>query len=255
MTRALAFGHSQIGALMRGHRSLRSRGEIGYDLNCLGFWEEQYKPLQHSDGGRMRYNPRVLQDISDAIGQLAPDCLIVSILGAEPYLYGIINDPRPFDFLLPDQPEFGLSPGTELIPYDLLARRFRGDLDWQFDIVRSVQELHRLPMYHIEAPPPVANADLIAAKVYGHFKEKMIEFGRPGVSFRYKVWWLFSQMAKDICAELGIIPIDGPPESRDVGGFLAETYFLDGVHGTDEYGALIAREVARAMQSSGLSGG
>jgi hypothetical protein len=211
--------------------------------------------LHHSEGGRIRYNPLVLQDISYAITQLKPNCLIVSILGAEHYLHGIIRDPRPFDFLLPGRPELGWSAATELIPYDLIARRFRGDLDWQFDIVRSVQERHHLPIYHIEAPPPVANADLIAAKVYGHFKERMTEFGCPSVSFRYKVWWLFLQMAKDICAELGVISIDGPPESRDVSGFLAETYFLDGVHGTDEYGALIAQEVARAMQSPGLAGG
>jgi hypothetical protein len=120
-------------------------------------------------------------------------------------------------------------------------------MDWQFDIVRSVQAWCRLPIYHIEAPPPVGNPELIARRVYGHFREKMEQFGCPTVSFRYKVWWIFWQMVKDICRELGVVPVEGPPATRDESGFLAERYFLDGVHASDEYGALIAGELAAAM--------
>jgi hypothetical protein len=254
MTWVLAFGHSQLGALSRGHELLRSRGEIGYDLASLGSWEPRFQPLYHHRGGGRGFNPAFLEAICERITELEPAAIVLSLLGAEPYLRGVINDPRPYDFVLPDRPELGLSPNTELIPYDPVAQRFRDELRWQFDIVVSLREFRDLPLYHIEAPPPVADPKLMEPTVYGRIRERMEEFGCPSVTFRYKAWLLFAAMCKDICAELGLSYVEGPPESRDAQGFLAERYFKDGVHGTDEYGSLIALGLEQAMQRSGMLG-
>ena len=164
------------------------------------------------------------------------------------------NEPRAFDFIVPELPQHPLTPGTELIPYDLLRRRIRGDLDWQFGLVRQLKSFCDLPIFHIEVPPPVASADLMLRGVYGPFKEKMEQFGFPSISFRYKMWWLWVDLAKQFCAELGDHFVDAPAETRDANGFLHERYYLDGVHGNDEYGALIVREVAAARQRLGIAG-
>jgi len=61
------------------------------------------------------------------------------------------------------------------------------------------------------------------------------------------MWWIWTYVAKEICADLDIRFIEGPQATRDERGFLNVRYHLDGVHGNDDYGALIAQEVAGAM--------
>jgi hypothetical protein len=66
---------------------------------------------------------------------------------------------------------------------------------------------------------------------------------------------LTNDVTRRICADLGIRFVEGPPETRDAGGFLDQRFYLDGIHGNDEYGKLMAQEVARAMRDMGLAGG
>ncbi len=249
MPLALLFGNSHTVPYLKGHRLAQAEGRIGFDVRRMVFDGELYDPyLQHTAHG-IQYHPAVAEDIRAAIAELRPICLITAVHGSDHWLYGMSNDARPFDFLVPSLPEHPLSSGSELIPYDLLLRRFRGDLDWQFGLVRTVRAFCDLPMFHIEAPPPVKDTDLMLQDVYGPTKERMERLGCPSVSFRYKIWWIWTHVTKSICAELGLHFIQGPPKTRDAEGFLDIHYHLDGVHGTDEYGALIAHEVAEAMTS------
>jgi hypothetical protein len=248
----LAFGNSQIGPYISGHGLARGRGLTDFDIYGLMIRGEQYDPYIRFTPEGPKFHPAVAADIQTAIDQQRPASLVVAVLGSYHWIYGVCNEPRAFDFVVPDLPQHPMSPGAELIPYDLVLRRIRGDLDWQFGIVRMVKAICDLPIFHIEAPPPVASADLMLRGVYGHFKEKMDQFGYPSTAFRYKMWWVWVHLAKHFCAELGDRFVEGPPETRDADGFLHERYYLDGVHGNDEYGALMVGAVAKARRRLGL---
>jgi hypothetical protein len=249
----LAMGNSQIVAYVAGHRLAQAAGVVGCDVHGLEFRGERYEPyVQPADDG-LRFHPAVVSDTLAAIRELHPTNLVLAILGSFHWIAGVINDPRPFDFLVPVLPQHPMSPQAELIPYDLMLRRIRADLDWQFNLVRLAQGLCKLPIFVIEAPPPVENADLMLRGVNGDFRARMEQFGCPTTSFRYKTWWIWTHIAKCFCAELGAHFIEGPPETRDAYGFLDERYYLDGVHGTAEYGAVIVGEVAKAKRRMGLA--
>jgi hypothetical protein len=118
------------------------------------FKGDRYEPqIQHKPGRGIQFHPAIAEDIGTTIEELKPICLITAVMGSNHWIYGMSCDPRPFDFLVPDLPQHPLTKGAEIIPYDLLQRRFYSDLDWQFGIVRSVQEFSDLPIFHIEAPP------------------------------------------------------------------------------------------------------
>jgi hypothetical protein len=244
---ALVFGNSHAGPYVRGHRLAVAANLVECDVHGMVFNGERYEPyLQHTDRG-IEYHPAVANDIRAAVEALEPVCLITAVHGSDHWRYGLAHEVRPFDFLVPSLPQHATSPDAELIPYDLLLRRFRGDMDWLFGLVRTVMSFCELPIFHIEAPPPVEDIDLMLRGVYGPTKEHMEKYGLPSVSFRYKIWWIWNHVTKCICEELGIHFVEGPPETRDPNGFLDKRYYLDGVHGTDEYGLLMACQVMKAM--------
>jgi len=250
----LAMGNSQIVPYVAGHRLAQAAGVVGCDVHGLELRGERYDPyVQYTPEGII-FHPAVVSDVLAAIRKLHPTNLVVAILGSYHWIAGVINEPRPFDFLVPVLPQHRMSPQAELIPYDLMLRRIRGDLDWQFNLVRLAQGFCDLPIFVIEAPPPVASADLMLRGVNGDFRQRMEQFGCPTTAFRYKIWWIWTHVAKCYCAELGVHFIEGPPETRDANGFLNDQYYLDGVHGTNEYGAVMAGEVAKAKRRMGLAG-
>jgi hypothetical protein len=251
----LAVGHSQIAPYINGHALAESRGLTDCAVHGLVLRGERYEPYVQFTAEGPKLNPTAIGDIRAAVEAQHPTGIVVALLGAHHWVYGVCNEPRAFDFVVPELPQHKVTAGMELIPYGLMLRRIRSDLDWQFGLVREVKTFCKIPTFHIEAPPPVQSAELMLQGVYGAFRDRMTQFGFPSASFRYKMWWLWVQVAKQLCAELGDHFIEGPPETRDANGFLDERYYLDGIHGNDEYGALMVREVAVARRRVGMSDG
>jgi hypothetical protein len=196
-----------------------------------------------------------IEEIRNAIAEHQAVGLVTAILGSDHWRDGVIRGPHAFDFIVPALPQHGMSPGTWLIPFDLVIEWIHRALVWQFAIITVVKRICDLPIFHVEAPPPVESESLILRGVYGHFKEMMDEFGIHTVSHRFKLWWAWSHVAMHVCSEAGIHFIEGPAATRDDHGFLNEQYYADGVHGTDIYGGLIAGEIGNAMRGLGLLGG
>lgn len=254
MPLALVFGNSHTGPYVRGHQLARANGHIACDVHGMAFNGDRYEPyILHTDRG-VAFNPTVAEDILATIDRLKPDCLITACLGSDHWGYGMVPDARPFDFVVPALPQYPMSPGTELIPYDLMLRRFHIDMDWQFGIVRTLRTSCKLPLLHIEAPPPVEDAEMMLKGVLPHMKQQIEQLGVPTVSHRYKMWWIWTLATKGFCVEFDAHFIEGPAETRDTNGFLNPRYFGDGLHGSDEYGAVMAGETVKVMRSLGISG-
>ena len=74
-------------------------------------------------------------------------------------------------------------------------------------------------------------------------------------ALRYKLWLAFVDVAKQLCAELGIIFLEGPPQAKDDDDFLREEYRFDGFHANQSYGQLIVRQLIALVQRPGIVGG
>ncbi|MBS0641713.1 MAG: hypothetical protein JSS43_17765, partial [Proteobacteria bacterium] len=181
-------------------------------------------------------------------------CLVTAAMGSFHWLEGMALHEEPFDFSAPGLPGHPPDPALELVPYDLMARHCRGGIGWQLSIVKDMLRFTSLPIFHIEAPPPVANMDLMVQGAASHpmTREGLEKTGAASPSFRLKVWWAWTVATREACASLGIHFVEAPPETRDAQGFLDERYFLDGVHGNEAYGALLVQEVATAKRRLGL---
>lgn len=243
----VSFGISHIWPFVRGYQSLVAKGIATIQLHALDFRGERFQPLFTHDGRKVTFHPNAVTAIQQAIEVTNPDYIVTAVHGSDHWRKGMIRHARPYDFLVPALPQHEMSPDTELVPYDLMLRRTRGDLEWQFDLVRIVQSYCSVPIFHVEAPPPVASEEIMLSKISGLFKEAMHEFGYPTVSHRFKQWWLWTMVAREHCKNLGLHHVSGPPETRDEEGFLAESFHLDGVHGNDDYGELIAQEILRMI--------
>lgn len=255
MSIALVFGTSHTGPYVRGHRLARAKNLVGYDVHGMVFHGDRYEPqIQNLPGRGLHFNPKMAEDIGTAIKQLNPSCLITAVMGSGYWTSGMTRHVRPFDFLVPELSGHPLTQETEMIPYALMQRRFYTDLDWQFSIVRDVQELSDLPILNLEAPPPVESEELMLKGIaqHGPTMASLEEHGLPSVSFRYKLWWGWTEVTRRISADLGLHYVTGPPNTRDAAGFLDKKFYSDGLHASDEYGRLMALEVERVMRDTGI---
>jgi len=258
MPTALVFGNSHVGPYIRGHRLAQAEGLIGFAAHEVSLQGARYEPRIRNEPGRgLLFNPAIAEDICAAIEKVQPVCLITAVMGSAHWIQGMSLEPRPFDFLVPRLPHHALTPETEIIPYDLMLRRYQADMDWQFGVVRSVQKISKLPIFHIEAPPPVESVELMLKGLPQHAetKAKMERHGLPSVAFRYKVWWATNDTTQRICADIGLHFIAGPSETRSANGFLDPHFYNDGIHGNDQYGKVMAREISRTMQKLGVESG
>jgi hypothetical protein len=250
----LLFGNSHTGTYLRGHHAAASKGAVQSDLIRLAFETERYQPIIEHTADGPRFHPLALADLRARIEDVQPTCLITAVLGSQHWIQGMAQHDRPFDVCVPELPQHPASAESEIVPYDLLVRRYDADIQWEFDLVRSVQTYSTLPIFHIEAPPPVADPDLMVRHVrqFAPAAERLRKNGLPPVSLRFKIWWLWTHLTKQWCDHLGLHFIAGPPETRDANGFLDERYFADGVHGSIEYGELMVKEVAKAKRRLGV---
>ena len=247
----LLIGTSHTVIYMRGHQLAAERGEAPSDLYRFRLDDERYKPLMSFTPAGPLYHPQVYVDLGNRIAELRPDCIVTAVLGAEAWIRGMSHEDPPYDFHVPELPQHPASPDLEQIPYDLLLKNCYGDLGWQFDlVVGAIRRFTDLPIFHIEAPPPARRAELMLRDVRQNAWtiERMERSGVPSVAQRFKIWWMWTAMARRLCEENGLHFLAGPPQTRDPDGFLNEAYFGDGVHANNEYGALMVQEVAKARQ-------
>ena len=100
------------------------------------------------------------------------------------------------------------------------------------------------PIYHIEPPPPSADAERIYADTpWGMFPGRCREVSPA--SLRYKLWRVHSQVLTDWCSAAGAVMLQVPTESMDASGFMLDRYYGDGAHANDAYGALVLEQMRR----------
>lgn len=192
--------------------------------------------------------PNFAEDIDR--GLLAPSVVqklggrtVISLVGGNMHNeMGLIRHPRPFDFVLPAEPELPTDDG-ELIPAEALEAALRRRMRRALAALALLKQHATERMYHLESPPPIGDDDYIRQNIDPFYQKRGVaELGIVSRGLRYKLWRLHSEIVRRACSELAIDFVPCPREAID-DGFLRRDLYANATHANHLYGAMLLAQV------------
>jgi hypothetical protein len=173
--------------------------------------------------------------------------VVTTIRGSKHNVIGLVNHQKPFDFILPSDPDLPLRQGVEILPFAVVEAMFTHECIGTLAILKKLRKKIPGPLFTLDPPPPIPDASYIEQNA-SNFAEKVQQQGVAPAAFRYKLWKLQSQILQKFCQELGVIHLPVPAEALDAQGFLAQAYWhLDPTHGNPQYGALVLQQLRQLL--------
>jgi hypothetical protein len=215
---------------------MRAAESGAFPLDTINFWDTGEPWLE--DAGVTRLRP-------DLVKRLEQGRLVLSMIGGSAHtVLGMVEHPRPFDFVLPSDPDLPVDETRDLVPAEAVRAKLTEISTKFLDKVPIIIKAAKGTVIHIEPPPPLADAELIAPLV-----PWVLFPGQPRLIapkwLRYKLWRMHSEVIAATCARLGIDYMRAPEEAKDDEGFLLPCYDQDGAHANAAYGALVLEAVRR----------
>jgi hypothetical protein len=209
----------------------------GWQLDAINFWGIRDPWLQSENGMQLR---------PDLVGRLAQGKRVMSSIGGGAHtVLGMVEQQRPFDFVLPSLPDLPIDANREIVPADAVrATLLEMTAPYLEQLAVVAGSTAGRPVTQLEPPPPLAEAERIAPHVpWSLFP------GQPRLIapkwFRYKLWRMHNEVIEKACARMGIGYVPAPNSANDAEGFLHPRYEEDGVHANAAYGALVLEEFGR----------
>lgn len=225
----LCIGHSHVACVAR------AAAANGVTLQALNFWD--MPGAIQRDSGPPRFSSLLEQQLREHEGS------VFSLVGGAVHgVVGMLVHPRRFDFVLPWAPELALDPAAEVLPALAVRGMLEALMAEYLALMAEVQKLCRGPMFHLEAPPPYADAQRMHADIPWSLYPGMCQEISPAV-MRYKLWRLHSRIVSDWCDLAGVTFVACPAAAVDANGFMHEAYYGDGAHANDAYGELVLEQM------------
>lgn len=248
-TRVFALGNSHLTCMEQAYASYGPPSDVPFDFLNLNFHKEGLSAIHEKKLGLSDY---VVQYWSALRPHNADEeTLFVSQLGGNEHnVLGLIEHPRSFDFILPDNPDLPPIAGAEIVPYDYvrqtLRRRVWGSV---FHIGKIIQKTGKT-VVHLPPPPPIGDGAFVAKHLDKYFLNKADCTKVAASLLRWKLWMLQTDLARELCQELGAIFWASPRSRMDSQGFLLPKYFSnDATHGNLEFGQSQNEAIASALHS------
>jgi hypothetical protein len=251
---AIGIGHSHLTAIQiaYNHRKATDQHAQLSNLQFIQLLDPILKPNVISDKGANSLNETLRREILRALGQASGNVsILLSLSGNEYHFIGMFNQPRRFDFVLPNQPDLPLSDRTEIIPPRLLEARLRKNVHAVVEFVPLLKRLvgERTTIYSVQSPPPIPDSDYIM-KGNSAFRKQLDEFGVAPPLLRYKLWALQSHIYEQELTDAGTVFLSNPPLATDEAGFMRpEGWHPDGVHASAWFGELILMQLEGVLDS------
>jgi hypothetical protein len=151
--------------------------------------------------------------------------------GRYPLAFSLHRHPKPFDFVLPENPELPVESKAELIPVDAMRTVLEGGSRRQLGTFERIVEAAKGEVYQFESPPPIRR--LTVAK----------DAAAPAY-VRYKLWRLYSTIVREHAERIGANFVARPEAAVDSDGFLLPEYAVSSTHANSAYGALVLKQIA-----------
>lgn len=239
----VGIGHSHLQAMIEASQLRQQADPASAPVaRFVQMLAPDLNPTLMPDG---RFNPALLAAIAAATGAGEdPDPLIFDcVSGNEYHFIGLVEHPRPFDFVLPGRPDLPLRDGVEIIPADLMRQAMDTQLGHAVAMLTALRAAVPGPVWHVQSPPPLPDNDYIRAHPT-HFAEQVAQHGVSPPSLRMKLWLLQSDLYRAHCEALGIGFLPVPPAALDADGFLDRRGWLpDPAHASNWYGELVVQQL------------
>ena len=243
---ALILGHSHLAALQLAHaRKLVAEPADGTHL------EPQFLQLGRTRAPGPAPDPAILPPAALAALETFQGTAIVScVAGNDHAVFGLLNHPQPFDFILPAAPHRPLDETAEILPAGLVRAALSRRMTVTAELLSALRGAVPGLLFHLESPPPVASAAHIL-KHPGVFAGKIERLGVAPASLRHKLWRLHSAIVADLCRGLGITFLKVPADTQDANGMLVEDCWNpDPTHGNAMYGARVLRDLLAVLKEA-----
>lgn len=225
----LCIGHSHVASVAQAAAAL------GVPFKALNFWD--MPGAITPENGVPRLSPQLERQLREHPGS------VFSMIGGGAHgVLGVLVHPRRFDFVLPEQPLLPLDPAAEILPALAVRRVLESLMADYLALMLQVRQLCVGPMFHVEPPPPYADAARMHADMpWGMFPGMCHEISPA--HFRYKLWRMHSRIVEDWCLAASVTFMACPAASVDAAGFLLDQYYGDGAHASDRYGELVLTQM------------
>ncbi|WP_426688347.1 hypothetical protein [Rhodanobacter ginsengiterrae] len=225
----LCLGHSHLSCVARAAEA------GGTDLQVLNFWEMPGALVRRGDA--TVFSPALEQRLR------AHDGAMFSLIGGAVHgVVGMLVHPRRFDFVLPWEPDLPLDSLAEVLPALAVRGMMEALMEEYLALMAQLRRLHDGPLFHLESPPPCADAKRMDADIPWDLYPGMCREISPAAT-RYKLWRMHSHIVQDWCAAAGVTFVACPVASMDADGFLLDRYYGDGAHASDRYGELVLAQM------------
>jgi hypothetical protein len=212
----------------------------GVPLIALNFWELPKDAVTHTATGA---------HLSGAILSRLAAPVFSLIGGAVNHDIGLVLHPRPWDVILPDQPDLPLSGGHEILPYDAVREAMRRRITPYLQIMTAVRAAVRGPMFHMQSPPPYGPETIPPDDPgFAYFYGENATYSPPWM--RYRLWRIQSGITAEHCARENITFIPRPEVAVDAEGFLLEAFHGKPAHANAAYGALVLAQMQQAAAAA-----
>ena len=236
MTHILLVGHSHL-ACIRQAFDQRSAPLPGLSIEFCPLADPHFSPNLDAAGA---VHPAVARLVA------APRFdAVVSIIGGNAHFsLGLVNNPRRYDFVLPEAPDLPLEPGAEIIPYGLMMQHLLGFSHETTPVLAALRALvPGKPFVHLESPPPVPAENV--NRHAKHFAPLIRHYGLSRPERVWRFWRLQSKMMQEICQDEGITWMPAPASMMDASQMLVRAAWRDDpTHAGPAYGAAVLEQLA-----------
>jgi hypothetical protein len=149
----IGIGHSHLHAVSFGWRDFMAEHPGLVRYTPIDLLSSQFLPTFSSDDTDRVLHPALLDELRSHLpGEDV--CVFLCIGGAECFTSSFTPGPSPFDFIDPFEGD-GAAPVGQLIPFDLVTRRFRVGFDTMVAVADAVRAVAPVRLVQCAPPPPV----------------------------------------------------------------------------------------------------
>jgi len=182
-----------------------------------------------------RLNPPLL-------ARYQPEVAVSIMAGNHHNVFGLLEPPEPFDFIVPEMPE--TLPGRRIVPVAEVRAVLAAHIEAFVKKLDAMQKAFACPLAHVASPPPVGDETHIKTYPGGFAPRSGLNPEVAPKSVRMKFYLLQNAIVREHCAARGIAFIPAPEAALDAEGFLAAPFRnQDPTHGNARYGRLVLDEI------------
>ena len=239
----LGIGHSHLVTIQESYQRRVANGELPTG-RFIQLGTPALEPNLLPDGTIGSALAAVIEaGMQGQASEAGPPFVFDSVSGNEYHFIGLVNHPRPYDFVLPSRPDLPLRPDAEIIPAALMRRVLRAQMMGAYAVMRALRATIEGPILHVQSPPPLSSNDFIRDNPI-QFADQIAERGVAPPGFRMKLWLLQSELYRAFCDELGFGFLPVPRAGCDAEGFLArEGWRPDPAHANNWYGLMVLEQI------------